>query len=131
MKNHDILGPALFPLGLAVAMLSLSPASFAQTAGYTLTDIGRLPGHTRSEPAAVNNLGQVVGVSMVPNSYDMRAFLFRDGNLTDLGTYGWDASSAAGINDAGQIAVNCFRPDPVNPGYGINHAFITRNGSWT
>ena len=131
MKIHRGIRSIRCSLTLVAAILALGGAGFGQTAYFTLTDLGKLPGHTRSEPAAINNLGQVVGVSLVPNSMDFRAFLYRDDRMTDLGTYGWDASSATDINDAGQIVVNCFRPDPNHPGYGINHAFITREGAWT
>lgn len=131
MKMYRSVRSICGSLTLVAAIFALGGAGLGQTAYFTLTDLGKLPGHTRSEPAALNNLGQVVGVSLVPNSWDYRAFLYRDDHMIDLGTYGWDASVATDINDAGQIVVNCFRPDPNHPGFGINHAFLTREGTWT
>lgn len=116
-------------LCLAV-LLSLGPLGRSQPL-YSVTDLGVLPGHARSEAVAINNLGQVVGFSLVPGTTDYRAFLFSNGRLQDLGTAGWEASVAADINDAGQIAINCYRPDPRRPGYHVVHAFLYAQGAWT
>jgi len=55
----------------------------------------------------VNNAGQVVGVSLT-STLDFHAFLYNQGNMTDLNamvpaTSGWTLEYAYSINDTGQI----------------------------
>jgi probable HAF family extracellular repeat protein len=75
-----------------------------------LTDLGNLAESYNSFPAAINNVGQIVGYSSLQNeSIDsMRAFLYSDGRLVNLDTLinpqaGWELTCATDINDAGQI----------------------------
>jgi probable HAF family extracellular repeat protein len=70
--------------------------------GGALTDLGVLPGTTTSLANGINNAGQVVGSSS-PDPYGSSSVAFRwqDGVMTDLGL--GNQSSAAAINDAGQI----------------------------
>ena len=65
--------------------------------GYTVTDLGTLPGGTSIFANSINNSGQVVGWCYTATS-DQRAVLFSNGTVTDLG-YG-DATS---INNCGQV----------------------------
>ena len=74
----------------------------AQAVPYTFTDLGTLGG-TRSQATSVNALGQVVGMSTLPNG-QMRGFLWQAGTMSDLGALGGSSSVALSINDAGQIA---------------------------
>jgi probable HAF family extracellular repeat protein len=61
--------------------------------------------YPKSEAAAVNNHGQVVGYSYTPDQ--QHAFLWEDGRMTDIGAVGDLAheshSRAVDINDRGQI----------------------------
>ncbi|MCL2639470.1 MAG: PEP-CTERM sorting domain-containing protein [Phycisphaerales bacterium] len=84
-----------------------------------MIDLGELGGGY-SVGLAINNLGQVVGWSnltpleeydLAPDIYDMRAFLYTDGQMIDLNSLidpasGWILQTAFGINDAGQIVGN-------------------------
>ncbi len=78
-----------------------------------LTDLGTLPGYTKSISSSINNAGQVVGFSWSPvNPADAarRAYIFESqtGTMTDLNrlidpSIGWLLQDALDINDAGQI----------------------------
>ncbi len=74
-----------------------------------MQDLGTLGGHF-SGAWAINGLGQVVGVSSNAN-FQMRAFLWQNGTMTDLNTLlpahsGWELTGAFFINDNGQIVGN-------------------------
>lgn len=70
-----------------------------------LTGLGTLPGYADSTGNSLNNLDIVVGDSSRSESWDAQAhsFLWRNGRMCDLGTFGGRNSSAAAINNAGQI----------------------------
>lgn len=85
-------------------------------------------------PAAVNNVGDIVGSSVQWNgtaAAQDHAFLFRQGRLIDLGTLGFDSagnntSTANGINNAGQIV-----GQTTVSGTSVPHAFVYANGVMT
>ncbi|MBG1266331.1 DUF3466 family protein [Nostoc sp. WHI] len=113
-----------------------------------ITDLGTLPGGTVSRAGDINNSGQVIGNSDVMVLHDFsgngygsegigdlsenHAFLYSDGNMTDLGTLltrnnlSFAGSSyAADINDSGQV-VGLSNTDD-----GPYHAFLYSNGKMT
>jgi len=92
--------PALV-LSLALALQAILPSALRAAYNFTITDLGTLGG-TYSDPAAVNDSGQVVGKAMLPSG-SYRAFAWWKGTMIDLGTLGGDYSAATGINDQGLI----------------------------
>jgi probable HAF family extracellular repeat protein len=90
-----------------------------------MTDIGTFGG-TCGQPDALNNRGQVVGLSYLAGNLTYHPFLWdkRDNPpLTDLGTFGGDNGVANWINDSGAIAGSADFP-----GNQIHHAFLWKNG---
>lgn len=69
--------------------------------------LGTLDGTpTWSAAMAINNHGQIVGGSTYAGAnsiYTGHAFLYQDGTMVDLGTFGGSDSFANDINDAGQV----------------------------
>jgi probable HAF family extracellular repeat protein len=81
---------------------SEEPPDPAPTADYVLTDLGTLGG-AASSAKDINNLGEVVGWSDIAGG-QRRAFLYRDGMLTNLGTHtGGSYSEATAISDNGHV----------------------------
>jgi probable HAF family extracellular repeat protein len=78
---------------------------------YNITDLGNLGGPL-TIPYAINDNGQVVGVSDIAGGQD-RAFLWDSTNgMTNLGTLGGDSSEALGINNNGQVVGSARNPVP-------------------
>jgi probable HAF family extracellular repeat protein len=106
-----------------------------------IIDLGTLGGQD-SFAAWINDQGQVVGMTtnavQDPVTLDtwptvgtqMRAFLWQNGHLQDLGTLGGPDSAADYVNSHGQVAGNSFVNATVNPATEIptEHPFLWQNG---
>jgi len=103
----------------------------------------------RSKPAAAVNISdEIVGssengvIDPVLGVNEIRAILWKDGQIADLGTLGGNVSAGSGINNRGQIvgfAVNDV-PDPISFYYDVigqstngtqTRAFLWQNGTMT
>lgn len=83
---------------------------------------GTTPGGTTSTRAfALNDNGQVVGISSTPNGR-YRAFKYDNGNINEIGTLG-DLSSADDINNNGHV-VGTYENESRN-----TRAFVYKNGT--
>jgi probable HAF family extracellular repeat protein len=89
---------------------------------YRVTDLGTLGG-TFAFAFAVNNRGQVTGISTTTGDAYEHTFLWQDGVMTDIGTLGGIATQANSINDRGQIA-----GISTLPGDQTVHAFVWQDG---
>jgi probable HAF family extracellular repeat protein len=63
-------------------------------ADYVITDLGTFGG-TQSTAAAINSLGQVVGVASFPGDSLSHAFLYSNGVKQDLGSLGGPVRTAS------------------------------------
>jgi probable HAF family extracellular repeat protein len=92
-------------------------------------DLGTLGGN-ESSAFSVNNRGQVVGVAVntIPDPFSffatqLRAFLWQDGAMQDLGTLGGPEAWALFVNERGQVAgfsMTNSTPNSVMDPCGIN-----------
>jgi len=109
--------------------------SFIDTGG-SVTTIATLPGgYTGGFATAINSSGQVAGEAFTYNGpyqqiFPYEAYLYSPGGggtLTDLGNLdpGVGNSSAAGINDSGQVVGNSWTTD------GSDRAFLYSGGTMT
>ena len=90
----------------------LYPANAFLYDGGVLHNIGALSPLADSAAYDINNLGQVVGISLLDGL--TRAFLYDHGSMVDLNALidpasGWLVESARGINDLGQIAARACK----------------------
>jgi probable HAF family extracellular repeat protein len=90
------------------------------------TNLGNLGGTVFNAATAVNDRGEVAGVSSLPGSAAYHAFEWHDGTMTDLGTLSGDLSSAAfGMNNKGQIVGQSCNASSTCRGFIWEHGAMT------
>ena len=77
-----------------------------------------------SEAYGINDIGQAVGMAQLDSGL-IHAFVYRNGTMADLGTFGGPYSGAGGINDSGQV-VGYADIDSNS-----SHAFLDSSGIMT
>lgn len=118
--NHRTRISILLILGVFILLCipSNSDAKHLQQIRYRFIDLGTLGG-TTSWSTAINNWGQVVGVSET-EAGEFRAFVWTWGKMKDLGVLDGDFISGAWtINDRGQAV-----------GFSLNSAYERRPVLW-
>jgi probable HAF family extracellular repeat protein len=112
-----------------------------------MTDLGALPGyHNCSVATSINAAGEVAGdseisvIDPVLGVREIRAVRWKNGKITNLGTFGGKFSVMTATNDQGQIAGSALNatPDPFSLLYDVlagssngtqTRAFLWQNGS--
>jgi uncharacterized membrane protein len=113
-----------------------NPSAFApasSSGGYTVTVLPSLGG-TNSAANSINGRGWPMGTSFLSGNATMHAALWRDGNVTDLGTLGGPNSAVEWPveNDRGYVSgiSETSRKDPLGESTSWScHAFLPDNGS--
>ncbi|NJM41591.1 MAG: hypothetical protein HC853_12935 [Anaerolineae bacterium] len=111
--------------GNGSAEIARAKSSQQAQSRYLYVDLGTLSGGTTSAAWNINNAGQVVGASSTSVLEANHAFLWQNGQLTDLGTISggtFGSSAAYGINASGQIV------GQTSVTANTNHAFCGRTG---
>jgi len=77
-----------------------------------MTDLGNLDAGTCTEAWDLNKRGQIVGLAIPGQQPIVRAFIWSDGSIRDLGgSLGGSSTGAFVINDAGQaVGFGRLRP---------------------
>jgi probable HAF family extracellular repeat protein len=105
---------------------------------YTVTDVGTLGG-TFSENVGINNRGSTSGFSTLPGDIAVHGFLWREGQMTDLGTLGGPNSVAPEqappsereeVVGASDIAVLDPNPQTFCPIFFLGDGYVCRAFVW-
>jgi probable HAF family extracellular repeat protein len=104
-KHHRLV--SAFRAFVLVACLALAVSTTVARTTYILTDLGVLPNKKASIPAALNNQGQVTGISSTGDPSGDAAFRYDGGSNRELENLGsqlaGSASRGLGINDFGVV----------------------------
>jgi probable HAF family extracellular repeat protein len=79
--------------------------------------------------SAINSSGQIVGTSYTSGTSGAHAFLYSNGQMTNLGTLGGPISEADAINDSGQVVGSAYTGGQDTIGNPISHAYLYSNGA--
>ncbi len=124
--------------GVMPLLAILASPAHASDAVYTVTELGTLGGDQVSA-TSINNAGQIVGLSSLPDNGLYHAFLWQLGEMIDLDPEPPEQrlSLASGINDAGVIVglQEVVLGQPSRPVIFANGSFIDlgsldRYGGW-
>ena len=101
-NTGQVVGHSTGPDGQRRAFL-WTPTEPGGTTG-AMIDIGALEDGPTALAFAINDVGQVAGLSFTPGFALLHAFLWQNGTMTDLGALpDWTASRALGINNKGEV----------------------------
>jgi len=90
-------------LGILI-VFAVAPTAASGQAMYSVTDLGTLPGFYGSDASAINTNGQVVGWAFMAGGTTNHAFVYKNGEMTDLNPLVvGDYSEALGINNNGEV----------------------------
>lgn len=118
--------------GAVIGQILTQPPDAPLSKGYMWAanetqGIGHLSGRPHTVPKGINIFNHIVGYCSSGLRSNPRAFLWESGMMKDLGTLGGSWSTAAAINDRGQVV----GWSEVKPGSMLDHAFIWERGAMT
>lgn len=107
----------------------------------SLTELGTLPHGAGAQTEWISDSGLIAGVSQngmtdpITGNSEIRAVLWQNGNIGDLGTLGGNESAALAVNSSGQVAgvtSNGVSDSNSMFGWGAQtRAFLWQNGTMT
>jgi probable HAF family extracellular repeat protein len=89
--------------GAVFSLIFFAGNSQAFTRPYQFTALHAANGYTNTEPTAINDFGQVVGISFNTNLESSQATIWIGNSASPLISSGFGVSQAFGINNAGQV----------------------------
>ncbi|MGK0171487.1 MAG: putative HAF family extracellular repeat protein [Gammaproteobacteria bacterium] len=89
----------------ALALSVVAPTTHASVVGFDFVEIAPLPGDDKTQVFGINNLGQVIGDSLLQSGGYSRGFLWTNGVSVDLGFLPGNElyAQARAVNDLGQV----------------------------
>lgn len=130
-------GIMLFAVLAILMRITVQPAEGQQHSRqtrYTVQNLGSLGGTNCCFVITINNLGWVDGTSNVLGDQSFHPFLWKDGNMQDLGTLGGPNASVGGMNDVGDVTVggaDTTTSDPLGEDWcGFGTHLICRSYIW-
>jgi probable HAF family extracellular repeat protein len=130
---------AFLILALVAQSVGFTRTTQAAAPIYTVVDLGTLGGSV-AYAMAINNRGHVIGGSSLPEDptdptgeLRVHTFLYRGGQMIDLGTLGGDSSYPEDLNDMDQVVGSSFLTgNPIDPQFAplpAIHGFLYSNGA--
>src|SRR5260370_10949954 len=116
-------GPYVGRILIVIALLCVAALQPAFGQGFTIKDLGTLPGGTRSFANGINNRGQVVGEATTAAGGNDHSFLVDNGVIDHLTPLpGGSHSAATAIHYRGQLVCR----SPTASAY--QHSFLFEDG---
>jgi probable HAF family extracellular repeat protein len=123
LVHGSIILTVLLLMAFTTGLTAEPDAATPRQQRYVLHDLGTLGG-LESYAYALNERGDVVGASQVKSGGPVRAFLFFNGKMVDIGPPRQGGRSfSMGINDRGAIVGQAAGPDRTE------RAFVYRDGN--
>jgi probable HAF family extracellular repeat protein len=128
-RNGKVSGLSFYPYGINKygSIIGTNGSAAVVLENGQLRTLGTLGGNyaSGSVPRAINDKGQIVGYSYGGGDFtNVRAFLYSDGRMQDIGTLDADPVSVAlAINKRGQIVGYTFNPSTAK-----QRGFLYQNG---
>lgn len=133
-----VVAMTIFLLTVPIGLTGQDQKAKSRKFRYSVMNLGNLGG-TFGEANGINQKAWVTGISNLPGDQYFHAFLWRNGTMSDLGTFGGNSFVGWPANEAGSIAgySETSTPDPLGEDFCGNGTgliclgFVWQNGVMT